>query len=463
MASKETAIRARIEGDGKDFRNALEMAEHDAKAWAVRMRAYQAANSGALAGAGRGGRGVNVGQGMLELSRGVEDAQYGIKGILNNIPVLMMALGASGGLAGAVSIAAVAFSVFGKDLMDFSEEKIQFAKQRLQELDAQLQKRIAQKAIEELAAAQKKLADGTTKANDTFKDQITYLEQAAALAKAVAASRTALANAEIDYANGTESEKIIAKYKIENDAAQAAHDAALKQIREERAANEERLAAMYKIGAKARDINEVHREAIKLNNRQNIEQQTFTDQQLARDLKMAGSIERIAEAEAEKDAEDRQRAIDRVDRFEDEQRKKEAAYEREEESKKRDKALNDATTDAKGRIGELRRQRRFVAADRLERELESDATGRPVRNYGRRGRRIDASAHPDLDAALDGVGGSSKRKRSPHAEKVHQARIEKAEGGAGAWINKLDRTVDKFDKAVDAMTGKAKSEPLRRQ
>ena len=60
----------------------------------------------------------NSGAAVLELSRGLEDAQYGIRGILNNLPGLVVALGGTAGLAGALSIAAVAGSVlweqFGK-------------------------------------------------------------------------------------------------------------------------------------------------------------------------------------------------------------------------------------------------------------------------------------------------------------------------------------------------------------
>lgn len=50
---------------------------------------------------------------LLMFSQGFEDAQYGIRGILNNIPPLVMALGGTAGLAGVVSLAAVSFSMLG--------------------------------------------------------------------------------------------------------------------------------------------------------------------------------------------------------------------------------------------------------------------------------------------------------------------------------------------------------------
>lgn len=46
--------------------------------------------------------------GFLAFSQAVEDAQYGIKGVLNNIPQMIMGFGGSMGLAGALSLAAVA-------------------------------------------------------------------------------------------------------------------------------------------------------------------------------------------------------------------------------------------------------------------------------------------------------------------------------------------------------------------
>jgi len=52
----------------------------------------------------------NNAQALLMFSQGFEDAQFGIRGILNNIPGLIIALGGGAGLAGAISIAAVAGS-----------------------------------------------------------------------------------------------------------------------------------------------------------------------------------------------------------------------------------------------------------------------------------------------------------------------------------------------------------------
>lgn len=50
----------------------------------------------------------NMGQGMLQVAYFMDDVQYGIRGIMNNIPGLVMAFGGGAGLAGVISIAVLA-------------------------------------------------------------------------------------------------------------------------------------------------------------------------------------------------------------------------------------------------------------------------------------------------------------------------------------------------------------------
>jgi UPI00016EA6C7 related cluster len=50
----------------------------------------------------------NMGQGMLQVAYFMDDVQYGIKGILNNIPGLVIGFGGGAGLAGAMSLAVLA-------------------------------------------------------------------------------------------------------------------------------------------------------------------------------------------------------------------------------------------------------------------------------------------------------------------------------------------------------------------
>lgn len=64
---------------------------------------------GKVAGvAGAAAKGTkDFGQSILEVSRGVEDLQYGIRGFLNNIPGIVTALGMGSGVAGVLSLVAV--------------------------------------------------------------------------------------------------------------------------------------------------------------------------------------------------------------------------------------------------------------------------------------------------------------------------------------------------------------------
>lgn len=57
---------------------------------------------------GMQGGATNAGMGMLMLSQTIDDAQYGVRGIINNIAPLVMSLGGGTGLAGALTVALVA-------------------------------------------------------------------------------------------------------------------------------------------------------------------------------------------------------------------------------------------------------------------------------------------------------------------------------------------------------------------
>lgn len=61
----------------------------------------------------------NLGLGFLELSRAVEDAQYGFRGVINNIPQLILMFGGSAGLAAAISVSAVALNTFLPKIKEF--------------------------------------------------------------------------------------------------------------------------------------------------------------------------------------------------------------------------------------------------------------------------------------------------------------------------------------------------------
>lgn len=89
----------------------------------------------------------NTGMAMLEFSRAFEDAQYGIAGVLNNIPGLLGALGLGAGLAGVASVAAVVLAKTLGPAFEALDEKLELSskasdkrKEKAAELNEELRK-----------------------------------------------------------------------------------------------------------------------------------------------------------------------------------------------------------------------------------------------------------------------------------------------------------------------------------
>lgn len=81
----------------------------------------------------------NFGLAALEASRAVEDLQYGVRGVINNIPQMVLMMGGSAGLTAVISLVAVGLSQLGtsfakanKDI-EFSAESIEGAERRKRE------------------------------------------------------------------------------------------------------------------------------------------------------------------------------------------------------------------------------------------------------------------------------------------------------------------------------------------
>lgn len=112
MARRGTELRTDFTGDDTDFNKVLDRQKSKAKQFGSE---WEKTNK-KLDSTGKSAKGSA--QGVLELSRAFEDAQYGMRGVLNNIPGLVMGFGGGALAAGAVSIAAVsadmAFRHFGK-------------------------------------------------------------------------------------------------------------------------------------------------------------------------------------------------------------------------------------------------------------------------------------------------------------------------------------------------------------
>lgn len=86
----------------------------------------------------------NIGRGALQASYFIDDLQYGLKAVVNNIPQLVLAIGGGAGLAGVLGIAAVAVNVLANhwdDLMakiGASKDKWIDVKDQVQELSRTL-------------------------------------------------------------------------------------------------------------------------------------------------------------------------------------------------------------------------------------------------------------------------------------------------------------------------------------
>lgn len=126
---------------------------------------------------GRMGKGGG-GQGMLQLAQFADDAQYGIRGILNNIPGVAMGFGASAAAAGALSIAVLGIA----KIMDGSAQRWGEALgswiSNGKVLDAELKKNeeSAKRLFEQMR-------DGTRQAEDAYKGLIKQMEYSNALQK----------------------------------------------------------------------------------------------------------------------------------------------------------------------------------------------------------------------------------------------------------------------------------------
>jgi hypothetical protein len=130
-------------------------------------RKTQAMGGGRRGQGGQRQSGYTSGMGVLEVSRAIEDAQYGIRGVLNNIPGMIQSFGGSMGLAGVVSIAAVALTVFGKALlnaasgMDTAAEKAAYLEARTKKMAEGFSAMKKKMAADDLA---KQISDATKSA-----------------------------------------------------------------------------------------------------------------------------------------------------------------------------------------------------------------------------------------------------------------------------------------------------------
>jgi chemotaxis protein histidine kinase CheA len=159
---------------------------------------------------GKGGRGsgadtvqggaTNAGVAMLMFSQGLEDAQYGLRGVMNNIPPLVMALGGGPGLAGVISVAMVAVSGLAKIWEKLNGQQ-ELAERNAKNLTAWTER--TTKAVRDAEAAGKSQAEAYSQQFDLMDQKREYDQQELSRQERLAAAQRDIQQAELERLNGS--------------------------------------------------------------------------------------------------------------------------------------------------------------------------------------------------------------------------------------------------------------------
>ena len=151
------------------------------KAEIVTQRKLTNTTSQATAATGKAKKAnIDLGRSTLLASQGYEDLQFGIGGVLNNIPPLVMALGGTAGLAGVISIAAVAASQMG-NVFDTTKKETDDLTAALDTLANDVLpdygKEVNKATSDDFAKSQHRIKLETEGVNDELKEQIDFLQK----------------------------------------------------------------------------------------------------------------------------------------------------------------------------------------------------------------------------------------------------------------------------------------------
>lgn len=137
---------------------------------------------------------------MLEFSRAAEDAQYGLGGLINNIPTLLGYMGAGAGMAGIVSVVAVGLNVLFKAFNSNTEAADDYKKKLAETVDETTKawKEAAKQEthVTAVAASYKILEDSLEKVNEKYRQQAAEIERAKEARDAENASNRQMDNAQ---------------------------------------------------------------------------------------------------------------------------------------------------------------------------------------------------------------------------------------------------------------------------
>lgn len=153
----------------------------------------------------------NMGQRMLQVAYFMDDVQYGIKGILNNIPGLVIGFGGGAGLAGALSLATLAGAKLYEWMSSAEEksvdltEKIKEQAQALKDEFGNIQREADNKAVvsfEEEAA--KRIAEYRKNEADSLERSYNYRKRLIDLESGIEDDEAEIARLKVeeDFANG---------------------------------------------------------------------------------------------------------------------------------------------------------------------------------------------------------------------------------------------------------------------
>ena len=142
----------------------------------------------------------NAAMGVLALSNAFQDAQYGMAGMINNIPMMVSGLGLGMGVAGAVQAAAVGIQILTKNVDLFGEKAKQAARdasalasETMADADAAYKNATATKTMTEAQERHNEVMRGT---EDRYKELIKLSEDFIKQKQAERDAETALADAE---------------------------------------------------------------------------------------------------------------------------------------------------------------------------------------------------------------------------------------------------------------------------
>lgn len=156
----------------------------------------------------------NMGQGTLQAAYFFEDLQYGIKGILNNIPGLVIGFGGGAGLAGALSLATLAGAKLYEWLSSTEEKSVDLTKKLEEEREAfkKLKEEVGeisrQNNNEQILRAAidsaKKIADYRKEEANALKYSLDYRKELIALESGINDDEAEIARLKVeeDFANG---------------------------------------------------------------------------------------------------------------------------------------------------------------------------------------------------------------------------------------------------------------------